>query len=113
MLSVSGEMSTTMSADLESGYGRRQQRQRRRQRQRHRHSMAENNEATMDGSLCFSGSDYDDQSCRRLKAFWEGNRKSLGFPDVVDLESGDLESKAHSAKYHRDCRILPSEFGGS
>ncbi|KAL6985848.1 hypothetical protein U1Q18_019221, partial [Sarracenia purpurea var. burkii] len=36
--------------------------------------------------------------CRRLKAFWDGNRKSSGFQDVVDLESGDLESKAHSTK---------------
>ncbi|KAL6989276.1 hypothetical protein U1Q18_015026 [Sarracenia purpurea var. burkii] len=51
--------------------------------------------------------------CWRLKAFWDDNRKSSGFPDVVDLESGDLESKAHSAKYQRDCRICHLNLVGS
>ncbi|KAL6953490.1 hypothetical protein U1Q18_047557, partial [Sarracenia purpurea var. burkii] len=51
-------------------------------------------------------------SCQRLKTFWDGNRKSSGFPYVVNLESGDLESKAHSAKYWRDCRIFHLDLVG-
>ncbi|KAL6979122.1 hypothetical protein U1Q18_020786 [Sarracenia purpurea var. burkii] len=116
-------MSTTvesMSADLESGRGRRQRR--RWQRRRHRHSVAGSNETTTDGSLCFSDSDYDDQSwhsplgstaggsfdeCRlsEIEGVLDGNRRSSDLSDVVDLESGDLELKAHSAKEQRDCRI--------
>ncbi|KAL6981777.1 hypothetical protein U1Q18_023398 [Sarracenia purpurea var. burkii] len=109
-----------MSADLESGRGRRQRRWRRRQQRGHQHSVVGSSETTTDRSLCFS--DYNDQSwhsplgstaggsfdeCNlsEIEGVLDGNIRSLDLSGVVDLESGDLELKAHSAKEQRDCRI--------
>ncbi|KAA8543801.1 hypothetical protein F0562_022022 [Nyssa sinensis] len=102
------------NTDVESG-GRR----------RRRPSVAGSSEANTDGSRCFS--DSDDQSwhspldstaggsfdeCRFLEI--EGisvprSHKEASVSDHlsydVDLESGDLELKVHSAKDERDCRI--------
>ncbi|XP_052184810.1 uncharacterized protein LOC127796614 [Diospyros lotus] len=85
------------SNDLELGH-------RRRRSDGSRPSVAGSGKTTADGSLCFSDSDSDDQSwhspveCRHPSA-------SDCLSDDVDLESGDLELKVHSAKEQRDCRI--------
>ncbi|KAL6967661.1 hypothetical protein U1Q18_033468, partial [Sarracenia purpurea var. burkii] len=95
-------MSTTMSADLESGCGRRQRRWRRRQRRRHRHFVAGKGETTMDGSLCFSDFDYDDRSWRSsLGSTAGGSLDECGLSEIEGVLgwqqkvfSGDEESEA-------------------
>ncbi|XP_052209301.1 uncharacterized protein LOC127812811 [Diospyros lotus] len=117
------------AADIESGGCRRHRRQRRRS------SVALSSETTTDGdgSLCFSDSDAEDgQSWHspvgstRGGSFDEcgfseiervlagGSSPSLCSSEDVDLESGELETKVHSGKEERDCRICHLNLvGGS
>ncbi|XAR58942.1 Ubiquitin--protein ligase [Bertholletia excelsa] len=118
----------SVAADIESG-------RQRRINVRHlpRPSHPGSSETFTDGSLCFSGSDDDDdQSWHSPEgstaggSFDEGRfseiegvvdpRSRVGYSESdcdVDLESGELEMKVHPDKEERDCRICHLNLVGS
>ncbi|XP_059660817.1 uncharacterized protein LOC132307152 isoform X2 [Cornus florida] len=114
--------------DIEAGSGRHHRRRRRR-----RHSVAGSSETTTDGSLCFSDSDDDQSWHSPLYSTAGGSYDECGFSEIegisdphshrvssgsdclsdgVDLESGDLALRVHSAKEERNCRICHLNLEG-
>ncbi|KAL6967609.1 hypothetical protein U1Q18_033419 [Sarracenia purpurea var. burkii] len=99
----------------------------RRRRRRRRGSVAGSSETTTDGSLCFSDSENEQSRHSPLVSTAGGSFDECRFSEIegvldprrhgessvsgclseeVDLESGELELKVHSAKdQQRDCRI--------